>query len=169
MSQTYNTLSDTFFFLSSSPMIPATLRTSQLVAALDMKANFMSLILLPRCSMLPVIQVASAACDMNISVHVHSGETLGHAMIACSSTLTQTLKGCKGLKSQESCFFSFRYRGDIYPCALIHWFDKVGDCADEETSMCYSQATMSWPLSFLFLFLCIYGLFYNRRDHVTIT
>ncbi|KAG1727942.1 uncharacterized protein EDB91DRAFT_1060898 [Suillus paluster] len=32
-------------------------------------------------------------------------------------------------------FFSFRYRGRLYPCALISWFDKVGDTPDEDTGM----------------------------------
>ena len=46
------------------------------------------------------------------------------------------LEGMQGLEvARVICFFSFRYRGDVYPCALIHWFDKVGDCADEETGM----------------------------------
>ncbi|KAG1895801.1 uncharacterized protein F5891DRAFT_1130500 [Suillus fuscotomentosus] len=32
-------------------------------------------------------------------------------------------------------FLSFKYRGNTYPCAVIHWFDKVGNTADEDTGM----------------------------------
>ncbi|KAH7923128.1 hypothetical protein BV22DRAFT_1016022 [Leucogyrophana mollusca] len=33
------------------------------------------------------------------------------------------------------CFFSFKHDHETYPCAVIHWFDKVGDTADEDTGM----------------------------------
>ncbi|KAG1793319.1 uncharacterized protein HD556DRAFT_1432311 [Suillus plorans] len=33
------------------------------------------------------------------------------------------------------CFFSFKFKKKVYPCALIHWFDKVSDCTDEDTGM----------------------------------
>ncbi|KAG1727959.1 uncharacterized protein EDB91DRAFT_1060871, partial [Suillus paluster] len=32
-------------------------------------------------------------------------------------------------------FFSFKFNWVTYPCALVQWFDKVGDHADEDTSM----------------------------------
>ena len=32
-------------------------------------------------------------------------------------------------------FFSFVYKGITYPCATIHWFDKVGEEPDELTGM----------------------------------
>ena len=32
-------------------------------------------------------------------------------------------------------FFSFVSRGITYPCALVHWFSRVGDEADEDTGM----------------------------------
>jgi len=32
-------------------------------------------------------------------------------------------------------FFSFPYRGARYPCAVIRWFDKIGDEPDEDTGM----------------------------------
>ncbi|KAG2121641.1 hypothetical protein BD769DRAFT_1361185, partial [Suillus cothurnatus] len=41
-----------------------------------------------------------------------------------------------GLEVARVCaFVSFQYRGEVYPCAVIHWFDKVGDAADEDTGM----------------------------------
>ena len=33
------------------------------------------------------------------------------------------------------CFFSFTFRGEMYPCAVIHWFDTVGDSPDEDSGM----------------------------------
>ena len=32
-------------------------------------------------------------------------------------------------------FFSFASRGITYPCALVHWFSRVGDEVDEDTGM----------------------------------
>ncbi|KAG1893112.1 uncharacterized protein F5891DRAFT_963491 [Suillus fuscotomentosus] len=47
-----------------------------------------------------------------------------------------SLPGMQGLEVARVCaFFSFRYRGRLYPCALISWFDKVGDAPDEDTGM----------------------------------
>ena len=32
-------------------------------------------------------------------------------------------------------FFSFHYLGTQYPCAVVHWFDHIGDSPDESTGM----------------------------------
>ncbi|KIM60851.1 hypothetical protein SCLCIDRAFT_123437 [Scleroderma citrinum Foug A] len=32
-------------------------------------------------------------------------------------------------------FFSFHYLGTRYPCAVMHWFDRIGDSPDESTGM----------------------------------
>jgi hypothetical protein len=32
-------------------------------------------------------------------------------------------------------FFSFYFKGIYYPCAAVHWFDRVGDEPDEDTGM----------------------------------
>jgi len=32
-------------------------------------------------------------------------------------------------------FFSFRYQSELYECAIIQWFDKIGDVPDEDTGM----------------------------------
>ncbi|KIJ67663.1 hypothetical protein HYDPIDRAFT_25142 [Hydnomerulius pinastri MD-312] len=32
-------------------------------------------------------------------------------------------------------FFSFTYRGVLYPCAVIQWFDKIGDHPNDDTGM----------------------------------
>lgn len=31
--------------------------------------------------------------------------------------------------------FSFKFRGDLYPCALVHWLRRVEDAPDEDTGM----------------------------------
>ncbi|KAI5989472.1 hypothetical protein EDC04DRAFT_2873162 [Pisolithus marmoratus] len=33
------------------------------------------------------------------------------------------------------CFFSFTFQQTVYCCALVWWFDRHGDCADEDTRM----------------------------------
>lgn len=32
-------------------------------------------------------------------------------------------------------FFSFKFQGKYYPCALVQWFSRIGDEADEDTGM----------------------------------
>jgi len=32
-------------------------------------------------------------------------------------------------------FFSFRFHGEFYPCALVHWYSRIGDSPDEDTGM----------------------------------
>jgi hypothetical protein len=32
-------------------------------------------------------------------------------------------------------FFSFMFREEVYPCALVHWFGRIGDEPDEDTGM----------------------------------
>jgi hypothetical protein len=32
-------------------------------------------------------------------------------------------------------FFSFRFRGEFYPCALVHWYCRIGDSPDKDTGM----------------------------------
>ncbi|KAG1767859.1 hypothetical protein EV702DRAFT_1182058 [Suillus placidus] len=47
-----------------------------------------------------------------------------------------SLPGMQGLEvARVHTFFSFSYWGDVYPCAVIRWFDKVGDTADKDTGM----------------------------------
>ncbi|KAG0692872.1 hypothetical protein DFH29DRAFT_985642 [Suillus ampliporus] len=46
------------------------------------------------------------------------------------------LEGIEGLEvARVKWFFSFKFNWVTYPCALVQWFDKVGDHADEDTSM----------------------------------
>ncbi|KAG1884309.1 hypothetical protein F4604DRAFT_1574745 [Suillus subluteus] len=33
------------------------------------------------------------------------------------------------------CFFSFTFKAVLYPCTVVHWFNKVNDGPDEDTGM----------------------------------
>ncbi|KAG1801316.1 hypothetical protein EV424DRAFT_1545429 [Suillus variegatus] len=45
-------------------------------------------------------------------------------------------QGMRGLEAARIiCFFSFIHDWEGYPCALIQWLDKIGDCANEDTGM----------------------------------
>ncbi|KAG1875828.1 hypothetical protein F4604DRAFT_1880739 [Suillus subluteus] len=45
-------------------------------------------------------------------------------------------EGMRGLEVvRVICFFSFNHNWEVYPCALIHWFEKIGDDPDENTGM----------------------------------
>ncbi|KAG2095439.1 uncharacterized protein F5147DRAFT_747730 [Suillus discolor] len=44
--------------------------------------------------------------------------------------------GMRGLEvARVICFFSFFHRWEVYPCALVQWFEKIGDCPNEDTGM----------------------------------
>ncbi|KAG2096718.1 uncharacterized protein F5147DRAFT_747545 [Suillus discolor] len=45
-------------------------------------------------------------------------------------------EGMRGLEvARVIYFFSFFHRWEVYPCALIQWFEKIGDCPNEDTGM----------------------------------
>ncbi|KAI6001202.1 hypothetical protein EDD15DRAFT_2477653 [Pisolithus albus] len=47
-----------------------------------------------------------------------------------------TLEGMWGMDvARVLCFFSFKTRGISYPCAIVQWFDRVGEGPDETTGM----------------------------------
>jgi hypothetical protein len=46
------------------------------------------------------------------------------------------LNGMRGLEvARILCFFSFKYDHQVFPCAVVRWFDKVQDEPDEDTGM----------------------------------
>ncbi|KAG2135326.1 hypothetical protein DEU56DRAFT_738053 [Suillus clintonianus] len=46
------------------------------------------------------------------------------------------LEGMRGFNvARVLCFFSFNFQGITYPCAVIRWFDTIGDSPDEDTGM----------------------------------
>lgn len=46
------------------------------------------------------------------------------------------LPGMRGLDvARVFAFLSFRFHGKRYPCALVHWFSRVGEEPDEQTGM----------------------------------
>lgn len=45
-------------------------------------------------------------------------------------------KGMLGLNiARVRLFFSFGFRGKFYPCALVHWFSRIGNGPDDDTGM----------------------------------
>ncbi|KAG0698924.1 hypothetical protein DFH29DRAFT_1016390 [Suillus ampliporus] len=45
-------------------------------------------------------------------------------------------EGIRGLEiARVHAFFSFNYAGTAYPCAVVRWFDVIGDSPDPETGM----------------------------------
>ncbi|KAG1724326.1 uncharacterized protein EDB91DRAFT_1269275 [Suillus paluster] len=71
--------------------------------------------------------------------HIHScpswqNEHLHHNCVFVNTD--SSLPGMQGLEVARVCaFFSFRFWGEIYPCAVICWFDKVGNAVDEDMGM----------------------------------
>ncbi|KAG1864575.1 hypothetical protein C8R48DRAFT_747864 [Suillus tomentosus] len=61
----------------------------------------------------------------------------GHSRNDCVFVNTDSsLPGMQGLKvAHVRTFFSFQYRGEVYPCVVVCWFDKIGNAADEDTGM----------------------------------
>ena len=47
-----------------------------------------------------------------------------------------SIEGMRGLEiARVRLFFSFSHDGVEYPCALVHWFSRVGDIPDDRTGM----------------------------------
>ncbi|KAG2751920.1 hypothetical protein P692DRAFT_201838648 [Suillus brevipes Sb2] len=61
----------------------------------------------------------------------------GHSRNDCVFVNTDSnLPGMQGLEvARVRAFFSFQYRGEVYPCAVVHWFNKISDAADEDMGM----------------------------------
>jgi hypothetical protein len=46
------------------------------------------------------------------------------------------MEGMRGLDvARVQLFFSFSHDGVVYPCALVHWFSRVGDSPDDHMGM----------------------------------
>ncbi|KIK78811.1 hypothetical protein PAXRUDRAFT_162976 [Paxillus rubicundulus Ve08.2h10] len=46
------------------------------------------------------------------------------------------LKGMRGMEVvRVLTFFSFVFQGELYPCAVVHWFDCISDEPDKDTGM----------------------------------
>ncbi|KAG1866814.1 hypothetical protein F4604DRAFT_1881698 [Suillus subluteus] len=60
-----------------------------------------------------------------------------HACYDCMFINAQPdLEGMRGLQiARALCFFSFKYKFVLYECAMVHWFDVIGDAPDEDTGM----------------------------------
>ncbi|KAF7965204.1 hypothetical protein HWV62_45085 [Athelia sp. TMB] len=55
------------------------------------------------------------------------------------TVFVETDAGADGMRALDVArirsFFSFKFRGDLYPCALVHWLRRVEDAPDEDTGM----------------------------------
>ncbi|KAH9016504.1 hypothetical protein EDB85DRAFT_1875009 [Lactarius pseudohatsudake] len=59
-----------------------------------------------------------------------------HDCVFVGNADSPDVPGFKGLLvARVFLFFSFRYNGIDYPCALVHWFSAVGDTPDDETGL----------------------------------
>ncbi|KAG2091332.1 uncharacterized protein F5147DRAFT_823151 [Suillus discolor] len=61
----------------------------------------------------------------------------GHSRNDCVFVNTDSsLPGMQGLEvAHVRAFFSFQYWGEVYPCVVVRWFNKIGDAADKDTGM----------------------------------
>ncbi|KAI0371809.1 hypothetical protein BV20DRAFT_165857 [Pilatotrama ljubarskyi] len=63
----------------------------------------------------------------------HNGPARYDCIFVDKGTLEEGLKGL--LIARVRLFFSFKHEGQLYPCALVHWFSTVGEAPDEDTGM----------------------------------
>ena len=55
------------------------------------------------------------------------------------------LEGMRGMDiARVLCFFSFKTQGKQYPCAVVRWFDRVGDMPDQTTGMWMVRPSFIW-------------------------
>ncbi|KAG1731185.1 uncharacterized protein EDB91DRAFT_1058869, partial [Suillus paluster] len=61
----------------------------------------------------------------------------GYARKDCVFVITDpNAHGMLGMDvAQVLTFFSFRLRDRYYPCAVVHWFNRVGDTPDDKTGL----------------------------------
>jgi hypothetical protein len=61
----------------------------------------------------------------------------GHARKDCVFVITDpNIHGMRGMDvARVLTFFSFRLRGGFYPCAVVRWFNRVGNTPDDETGL----------------------------------
>ncbi|KIM63519.1 hypothetical protein SCLCIDRAFT_24187 [Scleroderma citrinum Foug A] len=55
------------------------------------------------------------------------------------------LEGMHGMDvARVLCFFAFKTQGKQYPCAVVRWFDCIGDMPDETTGMWMVRPSFIW-------------------------
>jgi len=61
----------------------------------------------------------------------------GNPRLDCVFVVTDPqMQGMRGLDiARVLCFFSFKYLGTEHQCAVVHWFDRIGNGPDEATGM----------------------------------
>lgn len=71
---------------------------------------------------------------MSAFVRCLPGDAALGAMTVFLSIQTPTQQACADV-ARVRLFFSFRFCGKFYPCALVHWYSRIGDSPDEDTGM----------------------------------
>ncbi|KAG0699126.1 hypothetical protein DFH29DRAFT_983647 [Suillus ampliporus] len=64
------------------------------------------------------------------------------------------IEGMGGMDiARVMCFFSFMFKAVLYPCTMVHWFDKVNDGPNEDTGMWIVQPSYdvghSWSIGII--------------------
>ncbi|KAG0693141.1 hypothetical protein DFH29DRAFT_1007609 [Suillus ampliporus] len=77
--------------------------------------------------------VPALAIELSI---LHLQELVGRVLFEQLHPCDLQLEGMQGLEvARALCFFSFKYKWVLYECAVIHWFDAIGEAPDEDTGM----------------------------------
>ncbi|KAH9014126.1 hypothetical protein EDB84DRAFT_1277826 [Lactarius hengduanensis] len=81
--------------------------------------------------------MCGTGCLRNERIHAVPSWRHGPARYDCVFVETNNAAdGMRGLDvARVYLFFSFIFRRKFYPCALVHWYCRVGDEPDEDTGM----------------------------------
>ena len=86
--------------------------------------------------MLLVTYLELVECIGNAFMHHHLGRKDQSSMIVYSLKRILLCLDFRIYLWQKSCtFFDFEFRNKYYPCALVHWFDSIGDQPCPNTGM----------------------------------
>ncbi|KAG1880017.1 hypothetical protein F4604DRAFT_1879912 [Suillus subluteus] len=81
------------------------------------------------------ISVFNSACSRFFAPSDLSG--IGHPQFDC--VFVNTNPGLDGMRGMDVArvltFFSFTYKQELYSCAVVRWFDTIGDSPNEDTGM----------------------------------
>jgi hypothetical protein len=73
------------------------------------------------------------------SERIHAIDTWRHGPGCHDCVFVNTDSAAEGMHGLDIArvrlLFSFKHEGSTYPCALVHWYSRVGDSPDENTGM----------------------------------
>ncbi|KIK75310.1 hypothetical protein PAXRUDRAFT_173213 [Paxillus rubicundulus Ve08.2h10] len=85
--------------------------------------------------MLPVTSVVLVACKQNTFAQCLSCPRFNCIFVGTNSDHPEEMGISSYVIAHVLMFFSFTFKGVLYPCAAIQWFNKIGDSPDEDTRM----------------------------------